>query len=103
MKVICLFTIIEQTQNDHRMEASQISSLSDEDLLKALKDLKPTRTYDSLIIGLLAGIAIYAAANNGFGLLVFLPLIYLPVATKNRKRLKAVKEELGRRDLRETQ
>ncbi len=48
-----------------------------------LKKAKTQRMYDAAIIGFLIGVAAYASFTGGFGLLTFLPLVYLPAAKKN--------------------
>ena len=61
---------------------------------KEVSALKSTKIYDAVIIGFLAGIAIYSTVKNGFGWLTFLPLVYLPIARKNRnKRVEAEKHQ----------
>lgn len=72
------------------MEQKIFTDLTDEELLKEAKRIKPTKLYDAVIIGVLTGIAIYSSVKNGFGLLTFLPLVYVPITVKN----KAKKEEL---------
>lgn len=72
------------------MKQKKWAELTDEELLQEAKNIKPTKLYDAVIIGLLIGIAIYSSVKNGFGVLTFIPLVYLPLAAKN----KAKKEEL---------
>lgn len=72
---------------------------TDEELLKKAKTLKSTKIYDAVIIGFLAGIAIYSTVRNGFGLLSFLPLIYLPIAAKNKTKNKDLENLLNERGL----
>lgn len=81
------------------MENKTLEELSDEALLQQAKQLKPTKLYDALIIGFLIGVAIFSSVRNGMGLLTFLPLIYLPVASKNRKKVEAVNKLLQERGL----
>lgn len=81
------------------MENKTLEELSDEALLQQAKQLKPTKLYDALIIGFLIGVAIFSSVRNGMGLLTFLPLIYLPVASKNRKKMEAVNKLLQERGL----
>ena len=81
------------------MENKTLEELSDEALLQQARQLKPTKLYDALIIGFLIGVAIFSSVRNGMGLLTFLPLIYLPVASKNRKKVEAVNKLLQERGL----
>lgn len=73
--------------------------LTDEQLQKETRSIKPTKLYDSLIVGLLIGISIYSIIKKGFGLLTFLPLLYLPIATKNLKRREELEKVMEERNL----
>lgn len=75
-----------------------LAQLTEEELLKKAKKMKSTKLYDAVIFGFLVGIAIYSSVKNGFGLLTFLPLAYLPIAGKNRansKELESLLKEKG--------
>lgn len=61
--------------------------------------MKPTNLYDAVIFGFLVGIAIYSSVKNGFGLLTFLPLVYVPIAAKNKAKNKELANLLKERDL----
>ena len=74
-------------------------NLSDDELLKEAKALKPTKVYDSIIIGLLMGISIYGTIKHGFGLLTLIPLLYFPIASSNRKSLEEVESVMKERGL----
>ena len=77
----------------------EIRHYTDEELLAQEKKTRPYKTYDSVIIGFLVGVAIYSIVNKGFGLLTFLPLVYLPIAAKNRKARQELMKELDNRGL----
>lgn len=81
------------------MKQMNLSDLTDKELLQEAKRIRSTKLYDAVIFGVLIGIAIYSSVVNGFGLLSFLPLIYVPVAIKNKTKNKEVKELLTERDL----
>jgi len=81
------------------MSENKPIELSDEALLEEVKKMKSTKFYDALIVGLLLGVAIYSTVNNGFGLLTFLPLAYVPVAAKNKARDKELEKLLNERGL----
>lgn len=81
------------------MEKKKLSELTDEELLKEAKRMKPTKMYDTVIFGFLIGVAIYSSVKNGIGLLTFLPIIYLPVANKNNAKRKELENLLKERDL----
>ena len=68
------------------------ASLNDKDLLKGLRKNKSYKIYDAVIVGFLIGVASYSTVANGFGLLTFLPLLYLPVDKKNRDRYPAAEK-----------
>lgn len=81
------------------MTQKELSELSDEELLNEAKKHKPTKIYDAAIFGVLVGIAIYSTVKNGLGLLAFLPLVYLPIAAKNKTKSKALGKLLKERNL----
>ncbi|MEQ8246012.1 FUSC family protein [Fulvivirga sp.] len=77
----------------------ELLELTDEELLKEAKTLNPTKVYDAAIFGVLVGISIYSSVTNGFGLLTFLPLVYIPIANKNKTKRKEVERLLNERGL----
>lgn len=72
------------------MESKAFEELTDQELLAEGKKAKATKLYDAVIFGVLLGIAIYGSVKNGFGLLTFLPLVYLPIAKKNQIKTKVL-------------
>jgi hypothetical protein len=81
------------------MKLEELKTLSDEALLEEAKRMKPTKMYDAVFFGLLVGIAIYSTFNKGLGLLTFLPLVYLPIARKNKVRQQKIQQLLEARNL----
>lgn len=81
------------------MPAKEPAELTNEELLQEAKRLKPTKIMDAVIIGVLIGIATFSTVRNGAGLLSFLPLVYLPIAAKNRTRTGKVEALLKERGL----
>lgn len=81
------------------MTEKELAELTDQELLLEARKIKSNNLWDGLIIGMLSGIAIYSAVKNGFGLLSFLPLIYVPVAVKNRAKNKVLEDLLKERNL----
>jgi hypothetical protein len=77
----------------------ELSELTDQELLQEAKKSKPTKLYDAVIFGILIGIAIYSTVNNGLGFLTFLPLIYIPIAAKNKIKNKELQKLLQERNL----
>ncbi|AYL97990.1 FUSC family protein [Mucilaginibacter celer] len=72
------------------MKQKELADLTNEELLQEAKKIKTNNIYDAAIFGFLIGVAVYSAVRNGFGLLTFLPLIYVPIAAKNKIRNKEV-------------
>lgn len=81
------------------MNKEQLAALTDEELITRAKQIKKTRLYDTVIFGFLMGIAIYSSVVNGFGLLTFLPLVYIPIAAKNKATIKTLDKLLQERNL----
>lgn len=77
----------------------QLSDLTDEQLLEEQKKLKSTAIINAFLIGTFIGIAIYSAVKNGIGFFTFFPLFFAYVLFNNRKKAKAVKDELKSRNL----
>jgi len=81
------------------MNQKQLEESTDEELLKYQKVMKPTKVYDAVIVGFLAGIAIWSSVKNGFGLLTFLPIAYVPIASRNNKKRAELERILKERGL----
>lgn len=81
------------------MTQQELAALTNEELLQEAKKGKSTNIIDAVIIGFLIGIAIFSAVKNGVGLLSFLPLVYIPIAVKNRTKNKELKKLLQERSL----
>ena len=81
------------------MLAKNQYNLSDEELLKQAKLYKKIKIYDAVIVGFLIGISIYSMINNGFGLLTFLPLVYIPIVNRNNTKRKKLKTQVEQRGL----
>ena len=82
------------------MASKEPAELTNEELLLETKRLRPTKIMDAVLIGALIGIATYSSVKNGIGLLSFLPLVYLPIAARNRTKLAKVEALLKQRGLR---
>lgn len=81
------------------MNPKPLSESTDQELLQKAKTLKPTKYYDAGIIGFLIGVSVYSTVKNGFGLLTFLPLVYLPVAARNKAKMNEIDRLLKERGL----
>jgi hypothetical protein len=77
----------------------KLTELSDNELQQEAKKYKRIKLYDSLFFGILIGIAIYSTINNGLGFLTFIPLIYIPIAAKNKIKNNALENLLKERNL----
>lgn len=58
----------------------------------AIKEIEQTAVFDAWAYGILIGIAIYSTFNSGLGLLTFLPLIYIPIAKKNKAKRESIQK-----------
>ena len=81
------------------MKQNKYSDLTDEELLEQANTIKRTKIYDAVFFGVLIGIAIYSTVKNGFGLLTFLPLVYLPIAAKNKSKIRELEKLMKERNL----
>ena len=72
------------------MTPNELSQLSDEALLEAAKNNKPSPILDAFFIGFLVGILIYGAAANAWGFLFLLPLYLIYLFLKKPKRYEAL-------------
>lgn len=81
------------------MTAEELSKLTDEQLLEAAKNFKPSPMIDAFFIGFLAGIILYSLAANAWGLVTLLPLFLIYLFLKKPKQYEALKKELKARNL----
>ena len=81
------------------MQQKELSELTDEQLLKEAKSIKNTKLIDATVIGLLIGVAIFSIVKKGVGLFTFLPLVYIPIATKNKVKINEIEKLLKQRNL----
>jgi hypothetical protein len=77
----------------------KLSELTDQELLQEAKRSRPTNIYDAVFFGILIGIAIYSTVNHGLGILTFLPIVYIPIASKNMIKNNELKKLLKERNL----
>jgi len=81
------------------MAQKTLADLTNEELLDEAKKVKSTKIFDAVAIGVLVGIATYSSIRNGVGLFTFLPLIYIPIATRNNTKRNEVERLLKERNL----
>lgn len=81
------------------MNPNELSQLSDQELLEAAKQTKPSPIFDAFFIGFLVGILIYGAVANAWGFTFLIPLFLIYQFLKKPKQIKAIHEELKRRNV----
>lgn len=81
------------------MNQKELAALTNEELLQEAKKIKSTTIFDAAIIGFLIGVAVFSVVKKGFGLLTFLPLVYIPIAVKNKAKNKELEKLLKERNL----
>ncbi|TFV95662.1 FUSC family protein [Algoriphagus kandeliae] len=81
------------------MNQSELSQLSDEELLEVAKNNKPSPIFDAFFIGFLIGIIIFSVASNTWGLVTIIPLFLIYIFLKKPKKYEALKHELKKRNL----
>lgn len=81
------------------MNPNELSQLSDQELLEAAKQSKPSPIFDAFFIGFLVGILIYGAVANAWGFTFLIPLFLIYQFLKKPKQLQALKDELRKRNL----
>ncbi|MBV4359678.1 hypothetical protein [Pinibacter aurantiacus] len=81
------------------MNQKELVELTNDELLQEAKKIKSTAIFDAVIIGFLIGVAAFSVVKKGFGLLTFLPLIYIPIAVKNKAKSKELEKLLKERNL----
>jgi len=81
------------------MNKKEPSELTDQELLDADKNIKPSPITDAVLIGCLVGIIVFSVAKNTWGLVTLLPLFLIYIFIKKGKNKKALQEELKKRKL----
>lgn len=79
------------------MDQGTLPHLTEEELLKEQQKLISSKRIDAVLIGLFVGVAIYSAAQNGLGFATFLPLFFVFLFLRKRKKLTVIEEELEAR------
>lgn len=78
----------------------ELTELSDQELLEKRKNIKSTRVMSAVIIGVVAGIAVYSAVKNGLGLLTLFPLLFIFITVQQeRTNRRALEKEINARNL----
>ncbi|WP_426480154.1 hypothetical protein [Chryseobacterium sp. R2ACT005] len=77
-----------------------LSQLTNQELIGKKRAIETRNTVNAVILGVLAGIAIYSTITHGLGLMTFLPIIFaFFVANSWNKDKKALKKEIEFRNL----
>jgi predicted permease len=82
-----------------QLQEKELAALTDEELLAKRKKLKSTNIMNAVIFGVTIGIAIYSTVRNGFGLLTFFPVLFVPLVKTNSKNNRALETVLRSRNL----
>ena len=69
-----------------------------EELLSEEKKMKSQKAITAIVIGLLVGVAIYAATHKSFLLPVILLIVSFQIGYRNAQNLKSIQEEISRRN-----
>lgn len=81
------------------MDQKELSQLTDEELMEAVKKNKPSPIIDAFFIGFLIGILIFSVFANTWGLVTLIPLALIYALLKKPKQHEALKEELKKRNI----
>jgi hypothetical protein len=81
------------------MTPNELSQLSDQELLEAAKNNKPSPIFDAFFIGFLVGIIIFSVVASTWGLVSILPLFLIYIFLKKPKQYEDLKKELAKRNL----
>jgi len=84
------------------MKPENLTELSEQTLLKKVKEIKTNKIIDAVIIGVTIGIVVYSAVKNGFGFFTFFPLLITYIIVRNSNNTKileaAIQKELESRN-----
>ncbi len=81
------------------MEKKDLTKLTIEELIIELKKRKQGYTIAAFIVGMMIGVAVWSAVKNGFGILLFVPLIFAYWFRNAKSDYDEVKEEINLRNL----
>lgn len=82
------------------MDHKNLSSLTDDELLKEAKKLKSAAITNAFLIGFFIGIVCYSVVENGFGFFMLIPLfIAYKLANNNKYNKKEIDDILKERNL----
>jgi hypothetical protein len=76
------------------MDTKNLSEISNEDLLKKIKEANNGKIINAFIIGLTIGVFVFSVIKNGFGIFTFFPLAIGYLVYKNSQTSKVLEAEL---------
>lgn len=76
------------------MDTKNLSEISNEELLKKVKEANKGKIINAFIIGATIGIFVYSVIRNGFGIFTFFPLAIGYLVYKNSQTSKVLEAEL---------
>lgn len=76
------------------MDTKNLSEISNEELLKKVKEANKGKIINAFIIGVTVGIFVYSVIRNGFGIFTFFPLAIGYLVYKNSLTSKILETEL---------
>ncbi len=81
------------------MNQTELSNLTDQELLAEAKKMKSSGIQHALLIGFLIGIIIFSVVKSTWGFLTLIPLYFIYRLIKTPDNRKALKEVLKERNL----
>lgn len=81
------------------MKQKEPSEMTNEELSLELQKIKSTNIINAVIVGVMIGVAIYSTVKNGFGILTFFPLFFIPMFSKKWTFKKALENEIKERNI----
>lgn len=80
------------------MKQEELAGLTEEALLNERKKTQTSTTMNAVLLGVFIGVAIYSTVTNGLGFATALPLIFVYLAFRNKKKARALEDEVVSRE-----
>lgn len=80
------------------MKNTNLSNLTEKELLQKKRKLKSNQKITATLIGFLLGIAVYATIKKGLGFFTFFPLFFVFLLAKNKSDLNIINHEITKRE-----
>lgn len=81
------------------MEKPNLTQLTNEELQIELKKRKQGYQTGAFIVGMMIGVAVWSAVKNGFGILLFSPLLFAYWFRNAKPEYEEIKKEIKLRNL----